>query len=392
MLAYFQRAPQARVFAAFFVYSLGLGGLYPRLGDIQLAMGVEEGALGLALAGAALGTQVSLMLSGGLIERIGYTRSLAIGIPMLATGIAFATLATGPLMLFGILFVAGLAVGLVEIIINVEADRTEHLIGKRVMNRAHAFWSFGFFAAGLVGTFAKGLGLDARVHLFGMAVLVLIATLLIVRDFAPAPKRSVEEAKGPRFVMPSGPILLLVGFTLSAMLLEGAGADWSVIYMRDVFETAPWINTLAFTIGALAQALMRFFADGFVDRYGAPRVARILVSILGIGCLMVTFAPHPAIALTGFGLMGIGTSAIFPLAMSAAAQRTDRPSAVNVAALAQLSFVTFLLAPPMLGFVAEHFSLRHAFGVGLPLIVLSFLTLFVLNPNRATPVSTGKNG
>jgi len=48
-------------------------------------------------------------------------------------------------------------------------------------------------------------------------------------------------------------------------------------------------------------------------------------------------------------MMGVGTSAIFPLAMSAAAQRSDRPAAINVAALAQTSFVAFLLGPPLLG-------------------------------------------
>jgi MFS family permease len=76
--------------------------------------------------------------------------------------------------------------------------------------------------------------------------------------------------------------------------------------------------------------------------------------------------------LLGFALLGVGSSAIFPLAMSAAAQRTDRPAAVNVAALAQTSFVTFLLAPPILGFIAEHWGIRWSFGIGLPLVVLSF--------------------
>ena len=41
------------------------------------------------------------------------------------------------------------------------------------------------------------------------------------------------------------------------------------------------------------------------------------------------------LAFVGLALMGAGTSALFPLAMSAAAQRTDRPTAINVAALAQ---------------------------------------------------------
>ncbi|MBU1175306.1 MAG: MFS transporter [Alphaproteobacteria bacterium] len=374
------RAPQRRVFAAFFLYSFGLGGINPRLGDIQLSMGIGEATLGLALIGGAIGTQVSLMFAGRLLEKLGERRSLLLGIPMVALMIASVSLAPNPYMMFLAMFLAGLAIGCVEIVLNVEADRVEYQIGKRVMNRSHAFWSFGFFAAGAVSAVAKALDVDFRLHLFGMALVIIILSTLVNWDFKPAPKRVVEEGERPRFVRPTGAILVLVAFTLSAMLLEGAGSDWSVIFMRDTFDTTPFINATAFVFGAFFQAITRFFADGFIERFGPVRVARILLTTLGVGVCAVTFSTHPAVALLGFALMGIGTSAIFPLAVSAAAQRTDRPAAVNVAALAQISFITFLVAPPMLGFVAEHISIRHSFGIGIPLVILSFLTIGALRP------------
>jgi MFS family permease len=117
----------------------------------------------------------------------------------------------------------------------------------------------------------------------------------------------------------------------------------------------------------------RFFADSFVERYNPVNVSRALLVVLGIGVCCVYFATAEWMALLGFGLMGVGTSVIFPLAMSAAAQRTDRPAATNVAALAQTSFVAFLLGPPLLGFIAEHWGIRLSFGIGLPLVVLSFV-------------------
>jgi MFS family permease len=70
-------------------------------------------------------------------------------------------------------------------------------------------------------------------------------------------------------------------------------------------------------------------------------------------------------------MLGVGTSVLFPLAMSAAAQRTDRPASTNVASFAQFSFSAFLLGPPLLGFVAEHFGIRWSFGIALPLILVS---------------------
>jgi len=376
----FSARPQRRVFAVFFIYSLALGGIYPRLGDIQLAMGVGEGALGAALMGAALGTQISLMFAGGLIERVGHRNLLVVAIPLLGVFMAIASQAPEPLVFFLALVVAGVTIGAIEIVINVEADRTEHLLGRRVMNRAHAFWSFGFFSAGLVGAAARQLGLSPLEHLFGMAALILLAVLFILKDFKAAPNRNAEEGPRPRFVRPSWSIMVLVGFTLSAMLLEGAGADWSVIFMRNTFDAAPFVNSIAFALGALAQALARYFADRFVDRFGPVAVARFMIATLGIGVVLVAFAVHPAMALVGFALMGLGTSGIFPLAMSAAAQRTDRPSTTNVAALAQLSFITFLLAPPCLGFIAEHFGIRYSFGIGIPLVILSWFTIHTIAP------------
>ena len=384
----FDRAPQRRVFAAFFLYSFGLGGIYPRLGDIQLSMGIGESVLGLTLIGMAIGTQVTLMFAGPLIERIGDRQVLLIGIPAVALMMASAAFAGSPLFMFASLFAAGMVIGCVEIVINVEADRVEYQVGKRIMNRAHAFWSFGFFAAGALGAGAKALAIDPRLHLFGMLILILVLSTAVLWRFVPAPHRVAEGSERKKLVRPTAGILMLVAFTLSAMLLEGAGSDWSVIYMRDVFATAPFISGIAFALGAFFQAITRFFADGFVEKYGPTNVARFLLTMLGIGAVAVYLAPHPAVALIGFAVMGVGTSAIFPLAVSAAAQRTDRPATENVAALAQLSFFTFLVAPPMLGFVAEHFGIRNSFGIGIPLVILSFLTLSSLTPKpaKAEPV------
>lgn len=366
--------PQFRVFGAFFLHSFAVGSLYPRLPDIQRAMGVAEGGLGLALTGIAVGTLLSLTFAGPLLERVGHRRALLMLIPLQSAILALSTMATGPLAFFLMLVPAGLCIGAVEVVVNLEADRVEHQIGHRIMSRAHAFWSIGFFTAGLLGAFAGQAGLSPALHLLAMLPAVLLGTALILGRFQAAPGRSGgSAAKPPRLALPTWPILVLVLATLSAMLLEGAGADWSAIYMRDEFQTAPFIAGLAVALGAGTQAVTRFFADAVIERFSPVVVARIMLAILLAGALMVFFATAQWVALAGFAVMGVGTSAIFPLAMSAAAQRTDRPAALNVAALAQTSFVVFLLGPPLLGIVAEAYGIRWSFGICLPLIALSFV-------------------
>jgi len=80
--------------------------------------------------------------------------------------------------------------------------------------------------------------------------------------------------------------------------------------------------------------------------------------------------------------LGGGSAVIFPLAMSAAAQRTDKTPEENVASLAQFVFVIFLLAPPILGFVGEHAGLRWSFALCFPLLIISFFTIHSLNVQK----------
>jgi MFS family permease len=367
--------PQHHIFAGFAIYSFALGSIFPRLGEVQEAMGVAEGALGLGLIGAPVGTLLSLTFATPFLERIGFRTALLAGIPLLAVCYATAVHAPSPLVLFLLLFPAGLLIGCIEIILNLEADRVEHAIGRRIMNRSHAFWSIGFFVAGSFGAVMARIGVSPALHLLLVVPLVTLSVAVLLRDFHPSPPRPTTRSEpAPRLAVPTGPIMVLVAFTLSAMLLEGASIDWSAIYMRDVFGTEAFLGGVAVATFSFFHAAGRFFADGIVERTSPVLVARVQLYILLGGCLMVTFAPAWHFALIGFGLMGVGSATMFPLAMSAAAQRTDRPASVNVASLAQTAFLVFLVGPPLLGFVAEYFGIRASFGIGIPLVILSLLT------------------
>ena len=382
-------SPPQRVYSAFFLYALAIGGIFPRLGDLQRALGIDERTLGFALIGTATGTMVSLTLASRWLDRLGHRAVLMVGIPLLAAVYAGASWASGPLALYLLLLPAGLCIGAVEIVVNLEADRVEHQLGQRIMSRAHAFWSIGFFAAGLTGAGLAQLGVSVQAHLAGMVVVIALASVVLLRGFEPASHRpDGHRGEAPHWARPTRITAVLVAATLAAMVLEGAGAEWSAIYMRDVFAASPFSAGAAVAVGAAAQAVARLVADRFVQRHGPVRVARTLQLLLGAGAALVLLAPHPALALLGFALMGVGTSAIFPLAMSAAAQATDRPAAVNVAALAQTSFIAFLLGPPLLGWVATAFGIRWSFGIALPLVLLGWWAARALAPQpaAATPL------
>jgi MFS family permease len=363
-------APQHRLYACFFLFALTTGALMARLPDIQTHLNVTEGQLGLTMIGMAIGSLISLTFGASVIEKLG-VRTTAF-FTVLGPALLFATipwLGAAPAV-FAVLFVTGLLSGALEINLNVEIDRLEMHTGGRFMNRAHGFWSVGFFVTALAGAGIRQSGLSVEAHLGLVAVIIVLVGGFMISGIvpAPAPQRTIGE-NTHRIAFPHWGLLPLCLIGFSAFLVEGAGIDWSAIYMRDVFAVQPFIGGMGLTLFAFFMALMRLFADPVVARFGPRNVAMVLLSLASVGVLMVGYAPIPEVALAGFALMGIGCSAVYPLAVSAAAQRTDRPAAVNVAALGQVSFVVFFLAPPLLGFVAEYLGIRNSYLICLPLLL-----------------------
>src|SRR5436190_13533535 len=241
-------APHHKVFGAFAIYSFTMGNIFPRFADLRHFMGVENGAFGLGLIGAPVGTLISLTFAPPLLEKIGYRRAILFLIPILSLWYALATLAPSPLWFFVLLVPVGLTIGCIEIILNLEADRTEHMVGHRIMNRAHSFWSFGFFAAGLVGGAITQSGVSPQRHVFGMIPVTIVLTALVMGRFDPAPARTGSHADEPKFAAPTFGTMALVAVTLAAQATEGGYMDWSVIYMHDLYQSVPFTAALAVTV------------------------------------------------------------------------------------------------------------------------------------------------
>jgi MFS family permease len=356
--------PQHRIYVCFFLFAISMGALLSRLPDLQDALGVNKSELGLTLIGAAIGALISLTFASPLIARFGARRTAFLTV--LGTSALLATIpwANVAWLVFFILLFEGLLAGALEINLNVEIDRIEAQLGRGVMNRAHGFWSLGFFLTALVGSAVRQAGVPMHLHLALTFAFVLIVGTVFITGIKNAPARAgVEHVEGPSIALPTWGLMPLCVIGIAAFLVEGAGIDWSAIYMRDAFAVEPFI-------GGLGLTLFTFFMATF-----------LLVLAVG-GLCAVWLAPNPYVALFGFALMGGGCSAVYPLAVSAAAQRTDRPAHLNVAALGQMSFVVFFLAPPLLGFVAEHAGIRVSYLVCLPIIIAALCLTKALKPRE----------
>jgi len=380
-------AQHHRLYACFFIFSIATGAVLSRLPDVQHNMAVTESQLGLTLIGMAIGSLISLTFASPIIERLGARRTALItvlGTAALYCSVAFIHWAP---LAFLALVAAGLLAGALEININVQLDRREAQLGRGIMSRAHGFWSLGFFVTSLVSAGVRQAGVPIEVHVGVVLLIVLVAGAVIISPLEEAPARAsaaVDEAVH-RIAFPTWGLLPLCIIGMAAFLVEGAGVDWSTIYMRDVFAAAPFVGGMGLTLFTFFMAMARLFIDPIVDRYGARMIATILLGASALGLIAVAFAPTTAVALLGFSLLGLGCSAVYPLAVSAAAQRTDRPASVNVAAMGQVTFVIFFLAPPLLGFVAQYMGIRDSYLVCLPLVFAALALVRSLPGRRMQP-------
>ena len=88
------------------------------------------------VVGLPLGVQISLLFAEKILAVTGFRLLLCLGIPTLGISLVISSLSYDPFSFFLSLFIGGLAVGVVEVAVNLEADRTEYRIKKKIMNQS----------------------------------------------------------------------------------------------------------------------------------------------------------------------------------------------------------------------------------------------------------------
>jgi len=373
-----KRNPHQIVFVGFFIYAFSLGAMFPRLDDIQTSLEIDKAELGLLLLCIPLGLQITLLFADRLVRAISLKNVICLGIPSICFT-QFAAVAVNQIAFFAFfLIICGAFVAVVEVAINLEADRVEHALGSRIMNRSHAFWSIGFFSAAVVGALFSQFKVMLEIHFLLVCGIAFLISKIIFEDYIVASPRHTNVAKIKKFSLPTGPIFVMVLFTMSSMLVECASIDWSVIFMREIHSASPFISGFSLAMAAFSQALVRFFGDNLLNKFGPILISVASLFFMFLGIFLVVLSNSSTLAILGFLFLGAGSAVIFPMAISIAASRSDRPAETNVASLTQFAFGMFLLGPPILGFVGEAYSLRWSFSLCIPLLILSCLMLLIM--------------
>ncbi|MFF6887149.1 MFS transporter [Streptomyces sp. NPDC012421] len=386
-----ERLRRARfaVAAVFCVHGAVTGSFATRIPWIQEHAGVSAGQLGLALAFPALGASLTMPLAGRISHRFGARTALRGLLALWTLSLTLPSLAPNVWGLCAALFVYGATAGMSDVAMNALGVETENRLGRSIMSSLHGMWSVGALLGSAAGTVAAHLGGDARLHHL-VAALVLTALGLALCQGVLDPAPAEEEEAPPRFALPPKSALVIGAIGFCAVFAEGASLDWSAVYLRDELGSSAGLAAASTTAFALTMAVARLAGDRVVDRFGAVRTVRVGGAAATVGGIMVVTAPHAAVAMAGFGLIGLGVAVVVPLAFAAAARSGPNPSQA-IAGVATITYTSGLIAPSAIGGIADATSLVFSFGLVTALAFGLILGAGVLRtaPRAATSAPSG---
>ncbi|MFD8259628.1 MFS transporter [Streptomyces griseoluteus] len=355
------RRARYAVAAVFAVHGAVTGSFATRVPWIQDHAGLSAGQLGFALAFTALGASCAMPLASRISHRFGSRTALRGLLALWTLSLVLPSLAPNLLTLCLGMFAYGAASGMADVVMNALGVEIERLLGKSIMSGLHGMWSTGALIGSAAGTLAAHLGSDARLHhLLAAAVLTLLGLLACawVLDVQPAE----DEEPPPRFALPPRSALLIGAVGFCAVFAEGASLDWSAVFLRDRLVGSPGLAAATTTGFMLTMAIARIAGDAVVNRFGAVRTVRAGGLLAGVGGLLVVLADGPPLAMTGFALMGLGIAVVVPLCFAAAGHSGPNPSQA-IAGVATITYTSGLIAPSLIGGVAQVTSLTVSFVV-----------------------------
>ncbi|MEJ5991834.1 MFS transporter [Ramlibacter sp. PS3R-8] len=332
--------------------------------SVKSHYGLSEQSLAVAMLAGGAGAVVALLYAGRVLARHA-PRSV---VPV--TGLVCVA-AVGSLLLpsqygwlLALMAVYGMAAAIFDVAINDEATAIERHAGRPLMSGFHGMFSLGGMAGAGAWSMLAPAGVSPIVHLVAasaaLGALAWAATPFMLRDV-----RAAGEGSAP-LSLPRGPLALLGLLAALGLVAEGAMYDWSVLYLRQELGSSAGIASLGYASFSGAMAAGRFGGDWVRARVRSVTLLRWSGALGAVGMALALAVPHPAAALVGFALVGLGFSNIVPVLFSAAGRLPGIAPAHGIAAVSSVGYFGLMAGPPLIGFIAQARSL----AVGLLVVIV----------------------
>ncbi|EHO06577.1 MFS transporter [Myroides odoratimimus] len=367
------------VTALFFIFGGISASWASRIPTIKEAFGVNDSAWGFVLLYISIGTLITLPIAGRIIEKLGSKKATLLFLLtylVLLVGIGYWEVLWQlkvNLVLFGAIS------NITNISINTQAIKVSKLYKGQIIGSLHGTWSIGGFVASWLGAEMISSYVPPLEHFIYYSTVGIIISLLLFKYLIPETNDTTSdnpiltEKKG--FQLPDKNLVLLGLLAFFAMLAEGMMTDWSSEYMKHVTHAPIQLIGYGLTAYMFAMASGRFISDFTVRRFGEQRTLLFCGILLFIGLGASVLFPGVYTTIISFMIVGLGVSAVVPMCYNLAGHTKTMPPQQALTLITSIGFIGFFLGPPVIGFIAQHSSLKTAFAIvaffGLAISLLS---------------------
>jgi len=286
-------------------------------------------------------------------------------IATLAVGSLGLSLSSGTALLVLAFAVVGAGNGLIDVFMNIDAQRVEVATRRPVLQWLHASYAAGGVTGAAVGGVVDSVGLDFRAA-FAYAAVALVVTALM--NAAVGTREPGAETDGAlRFSLSAFArhrgLWVVALVVLFAFLVEGSMDTWSGQYLQDQLGATAGETALAFAAFSTSLFLGRLFAGRVLFGLGAR--ATILIAGVGaaVGGAIAASTDSTLVVGGAFLLMGFSIAAAAPAAFGLVERIAPADQGNAIAAITTVGYSGFVWSPPIFGWLADAFSLRTAMAV-----------------------------
>ncbi len=367
-----------RLAVAMVYFSMGLGfsSWASRIPDIKTALQLNDAMFGTILFALPVGQFLMMPFSGKLVTRFGSHKVLPFALPAYTIVLSLIGLVQTGWQLALALFLFGIFGNMCNISVNTQGVAAEKIYQRSIMSSFHGGWSVAGFTGALIGIAMINLHIRPFWH-FVTIILVVWTIVWINYPFLVRSKHREKpgDPKRKMFSKPDGVLLQLGIIGFCSMASEGAMFDWSGIYFKDVVHAPASLVVLGYTSFMVMMASGRFVADYIVTKIGRKRLMQICGVLISTGLFTAVFFPFLISCVLAFMLVGLGVSCMVPSVYSAAGRHSKVPTGIALATVSSISFLGFLMGPPLIGYISQAAGLRYSFavigvfGLGITLLV-----------------------
>ncbi len=346
---------------AFFASGFGVAVWAPLVPYAKARLHIDDAGLGLVLLGLGAGSVIAMPLAGGLVARLGSRPMILAAGLGIAVVLPLLAIVSSPLGLALSLALFGVAIGGIDVAMNVHAGEVEAAARVPLMSGFHGLFSLG----GLAGAGVVTALLAAGVTPLAAALVGSAIVLATVAAAMPRLLRTRPEEQPPMFALPHGTVVVLGLMAFAAFLTEGAMLDWGGLYLIRASGLPASLGGIGYALFSVAMVIGRLAGDRVIAALGGLRTILAGAALTTAGFASLLLAPGIA-ATAGFLLIGLGAATRVPILFSAAGRRDPdddkaMPPALAVAAMVTIGYAGVLAGPAAIGFVAQATSLPFAF-------------------------------